>query len=289
MTQLKVAVGPMLFLWQKELLEQFYERVAQSTADIVYLGETVCGKRRLSRLNDYLEWAKMLEQAGKEVVLSSLALLESGAQLQELKRVCRQSAYLIEANDLAAVQQLHSLGLPFVIGPAINVYNGYTLAKFAQMGAVRWVMPVELSRDWLVALKHEYAGLTDLPMQFEVFSYGLLPLAYSARCFTARHYDLAKDQCELTCQKHPSGLMTHSQDGKKVFTLNGIQTMSGQVYNLCEDRHALNSSADIARLSMHDMDDLQWIESFALGTDSKRPDEHINGFWHHIAGMHCQS
>ena len=52
MTQLKVAVGPMLFLWHKELPEQLYERVAESTAEIVYLGENVRGKRRFSRLND---------------------------------------------------------------------------------------------------------------------------------------------------------------------------------------------------------------------------------------------
>jgi collagenase-like PrtC family protease len=288
MSKLKVAVGPVLFLWQKTYLEQFYNKVMLSEAECVYLGETVCGKRRLSRLNDYLVWAEKLAKAGKEVVLSSLTLLESSAQLQDLKRLSKHKQYLFEANDLSAVQLLYQLGLPFVIGPAINVYNGYTLAKFAKMGAVRWVMPVELSKDWLLALQQEYAQLCNLPMQYEVFSYGYLPLAYSARCFTARYYNLAKDQCELICQKHPSGLITQSQEGQALFNLNGIQTMSGQIYNLCEDKASLSDVAHVARLSFHNMDELSWIEHFVSDEVYQRPSEHINGFWHQIAGIQCQ-
>ena len=285
MSSFRTSLGPMLFLWDKERLDSFYKNVAQSDVDIVYLGESVCGKRRLSRLDDYLHWAQLLAQSGKEVVLSTLALLESPMQLKELKRLCQADVALFEANDLAAVQVLSELKLPFVIGPAINVYNGYTLMKLAKMGAKRWVMPVELSRDWLVALKAEFDSLCDLPMEFEVFSYGYLPLAYSARCFTARYYDLAKDQCNLICQNHPQGLTTLSQDNQELFTLNGIQTMSGKVYNLCEDVTDLAKVTDIARISAHQFEDLAWIECFSLQQTSRRPADHVNGFWHQIAGM----
>ncbi len=288
MTQLQVAVGPVLFLWQKEMLHNFYCAVAKSNASIVYVGETVCSKRRICKFQDYLNWACMLKEAGKKVVLSTITLVESAGQLAELKRVCKQQDFLVEANDVAAMQLLYEHNLPFVIGPAINVYNGLSLAKLAKMGAVRWVMPVELSKEWLSELQKEYAKICNLPMEFEVLSYGYLPLAYSARCFTARHYDLAKDQCELICQQHPAGLATHSQEGQRVFTLNGIQTMSGRIYNLCEDLNSLTEVADIARLSMHQLEDLNWIAPFLSDVATKRPSEHTNGFWHQIAGMKVQ-
>lgn len=286
MSMLKTAIGPVLFLWEKNSLDDFYQQVAKSPADIVYLGESVCAKRKLSRQEDYLHWAQHLSEQGKQVVLSTLTLFESPAQILALKQVCRDNTFLFEANDLATVQVMSELKQPFVIGPAVNVYNGYTLMKLAKMGAKRWVMPVELSRDWLAQLKAEYESLCDLPMEYEVFSYGYLPLAYSARCFTARHYDLAKDQCNLVCQAHPQGLQTNSQDGKTLFTLNGIQTMSGQVYNLCEDVAQLADIADIARISAHQLDDLTWLEPFANGQRVSRPANHVNGFWHRIAGMH---
>ena len=43
-------------------------------------------------------------------------------------------------------------------------------------------------------------------VETEVFVYGKLPLAFSARCFTARHYDLNKDDCQFKCLDHPEGL-----------------------------------------------------------------------------------
>ena len=41
--------------------------------------------------------------------------------------------------------------------------------------------------------------------EVEVLSYGHLPLAYSARCFTARSEDRPKDECETCCIKYPTG------------------------------------------------------------------------------------
>lgn len=288
MSNLRVAVGPVLFLWEKSQLDAFYRDVAESQADIVYLGETVCAKRRLSRTDDYIAWARLLADAGKQVVLSTLTLLESSVQVHELKSVCENESMLFEANDFAAVQVLSELNRPFVIGPSLNIYNGYALAKLAKLGAVRWVMPVELSRDWLAQVQQEYQAICDLPMQYEVFSYGYLPLAVSSRCFTARHYDIAKDSCDLVCQKHPQGLKAYSQDGTQLFNLNGIQTMSGQIYNLCQDVSELSKLASVARLSAHKHNDLEWINAFKSQPQA-RPNDHVNGFWHRIAGMNVAS
>jgi hypothetical protein len=42
-------------------------------------------------------------------------------------------------------------------------------------------------------------------VETEVFAFGKLPLAFSARCFTARHYGLNKDDCQFKCLDHPEG------------------------------------------------------------------------------------
>jgi hypothetical protein len=44
-------------------------------------------------------------------------------------------------------------------------------------------------------------------METEVFAYGRLPLAFSARCFTARHFNLQKDDCQFKCIEFPDGLL----------------------------------------------------------------------------------
>ena len=71
---------------------------------------------------------------------------------------------------------------------------------------VRWCMPVELSRDWLANLltQCEELGIRN-QFEVEVLSYGHLPLAYSARCFTARSEDRPKDECETCCMSTQPG------------------------------------------------------------------------------------
>jgi hypothetical protein len=48
---------------------------------------------------------------------------------------------------MGAVRLLSERKTPFVLGTGINVYNDRTLRFLAGLGAKRWVMPVELSRD----------------------------------------------------------------------------------------------------------------------------------------------
>jgi len=56
----KLSLGPVLYYWPRETLLEFYARIAASPVDIVYLGETVCSKRRV--LN-YSEWLELAERA----------------------------------------------------------------------------------------------------------------------------------------------------------------------------------------------------------------------------------
>ncbi len=290
---MKFSLGPSLFFWPKNDVEAYYQQALDSKADIIYLGETVCSKRRELRAKDWINLAKELaSNSDKQIVLSTMALLESPAEIQTMRRLCGNGELLIEANDLSAVQMMHELNLPFVAGPAINCYNIATLKVLLRQGMSRWVMPVEVSGDWLKTLLQQ-AEEEKIRNQFEceVFSWGYMPLAYSARCFTARSEDRPKDDCKYCCIKYPEGRKMNSREGERVFILNGIQTMSGYQYNLVNEVPEMaNMGVDIARISADNEKAFTMLDRFGnqLVNPEKYPldgVEECNGYWHKIAGM----
>ncbi|MFM2485249.1 U32 family peptidase [Celerinatantimonas yamalensis] len=284
---MQYAIGPVLYYWPKTELEQFYQQIQQSSAPIVYLGETVCNKRRDMKPNDWLDIAQTLAACGKQVVLSTQALLQAPSEIKVLKQYCDNGEFLVEANDIGAIDLLHERKLPFVCGSAINIYNAASLKLLLRQGMVRWVMPVELSRDWLSQLLAELPSDSRSQFEVEVFGYGHLPLAYSARCFTARSLNRSKDDCQECCQDYPSGRKVFSQEGQSVFVLNGIQTQSGQCYNLCNDQESMTGLVDILRISPSYQRTNAVLEQFnqaALG--QRQPlGEDVNGYWHQLAGL----
>jgi O2-independent ubiquinone biosynthesis protein UbiV len=83
----------------------------------------------------------------------------------------------------------------------------------------------------------------------EAWAFGRLPLAFSARCFTARHHRVGKDDCGYPCLSDPDGLLLASTEGQPFLTLNGTQTQSATVQNLLGDAQALRD-AGVARLRL---------------------------------------
>ncbi len=288
---MKYSLGPVLWYWPTARLESFYTSAANSSADIVYLGESVCSKRRATKAGEWLAMAKSLAAAGKQVVLSTMALVQAPSELNELKRYVENGDFMIEASDLAAVNMAAERRLPFVAGHALNCYNAVTLRLLQMQGMVRWCMPVELSRDWLENLLNqcEDLGIRNR-FEVEVLSYGHLPLAYSARCFTARSEDRPKDECETCCINYPNGRDMLSQEQQKVFTLNGIQTMSGYVYNLGNELASMKGMVDIVRLSPEDESTLEMLNRFRDNEAGEAPlrlapNGDCNGYWRRVSGL----
>ncbi|NIF49347.1 U32 family peptidase [Enterobacter sp. Ap-1006] len=292
---MKYSLGPVLYYWPKETLEKFYQAAAKSRADVIYLGEAVCSKRRATKVGDWLDMAKMLAGQGKQVVLSTLALVQAPSELGELKRYVENGDFLIEANDIGSVNMAAERKLPFVAGHALNCYNAVTLRLLLKQGMTRWCMPVELSRDWLTNMLQQCdeLGIRD-KFEVEVLSYGHLPLAYSARCFTARSEDRAKDECETCCIKYPNGRDMRSQEQQQVFVLNGIQTMSGYVYNLGNELTSMKGLVDIVRLSPMGLGTLDILNAFRANENGSAPlplanHSDCNGYWRRVAGLELQA
>ena len=264
---MKLSIGPIQYFWERQQVLDFYQQAADSTAQIVYLGEVICSKRRLVKPADWLDIGRELTQSGKEVILSSLTLLEAASEVGSLKQLCANDDFMVEANDIAAIQLLATAGKDFVTGPSVNIYNHRTLNLLAGKGLKRWVLPVELGLETLQDLQEQRPE----GVETEVFALGRLPLAYSARCYTARAHNLPKDDCQFKCLEYPDGLILKTQEDQEFLVLNGIQTQSALTHQALEQLDELKAlGVDVLRISPQHQGTMRIVEIFdaALqGTD----------------------
>ena len=283
---MRISLGPLHYYWPRQQVLDFYADVAEAPVDAVHLGEVVCSRRHELRLDDWIEVADTLARHGKQCVLSTLTLIESESDLKALRRLVDNGRHLVEANDMGAVQLLSARRVPFVAGPTLNVFNDSTLALLAGAGAMRWVMPPELGRDALAAIQaRRPAG-----MQTEVFAWGRLPLAYSSRCFTARHYNLQKDSCAFRCIEHAEGIALKTREGEEFLNLNGIQTQSSRIYSLLRQLPELRClGVDMLRVSPQSEGTLGVVAALRKAIDGASPSiddtDTCNGFWFGKPGL----
>jgi collagenase-like PrtC family protease len=256
---MKLSIGPITYFWERQRVLDFYQQAADCAAEIIYLGEVICSKRRLIKPEDWLAIGNELRQNGKQVILSSLTLLEAASEMSSLKKLCRNDDFWVEANDISAVQLLSTTGRSFVTGPSVNIYNSRSLKLLADKGLKRWVLPVELGLDTLKDLQ----SARPVGVETEVFALGRLPLAYSARCYTARSHNLPKDDCRFKCLDYPDGSLLKTREGQDFLILNGIQTQSAlthQVLDKIPDLQAL--AVDVLRISPQSAHTMEIVDIF---------------------------
>jgi collagenase-like PrtC family protease len=173
------------------------------------------------------------------------------------------------------------------------------------------VPPLELSGS-LVATLHSNRPLG---MQTEVFAYGRMPLALSARCFTARHYGLNKDDCQYRCLDHPDGITLRTRESAPFLAINGVQTQSAQRCTLLPElARMMATGIDAVRISPQSQHTDEVVAAFAAAREAAHatadpastpvpasgiapavaatvapahwsPEGHCNGYWYGKAGI----
>jgi O2-independent ubiquinone biosynthesis protein UbiV len=291
---MKLALGPLLYYWPRATVLRFYADAARSAVDIVYLGELVCSRRHEVSFDDWLAIGADLAAAGKEVVLSAQALTESEGDLKLMRRAVANGRWRVEANDWGAARLLSDTE-GWVAGPHLNVYNPHTLALVAGLGATRWVAPLEATRELVAGV----GAARPLGVEAEVFAHGRMPLAFSARCFTARRFNRQKEDCGYACIDFPDGMALDTREGRPFLAANGIQTQSAGVYCLVEDLKGLHEAGvGILRVSPQSSGTQQVLQVLRETCDgvldavdarkalaAASPGELWNGFWHGRPGM----
>jgi len=230
----------------------FYARIAdEAPVDVVYLGEIVCSKR-LPFVRDVIEEiAERLRRGGKQVVLSTLALITLARERKDSAALVHEAVCDVEINDIAALRYLAE-GQPFHVGPLVNVYNEGTLDALAARGARSFCLPPELAIDAVTVLAER---ARHLDVGCEIWGFGRIPLAISARCYHARAEGTAKDQCQFVCARDLDGRPVRTADGRDFLAINGVQTLSHTYCNLVIDLEALTRARVTSlRLSPHDCD-----------------------------------
>jgi len=218
---MELTVGPNQFFWKPDQWAALYNDLADAPVGRVVLGEVVCSKRLPFYQDQIPEAISTLLAAGKQVSLTSLALIT-------LKRELKLTAQLfemgvdIEVNDLTALAYLPQ-DTAFSVGPLVNVYNESTLKWLATRGATRICLPPELPLESIRVLA---TAAKDLGVAIEVWGYGRIPLAMSGRCYHARLHSRSKDNCQFACDQDPDGLEVRTLEDQPFLAMNGVQTLS---------------------------------------------------------------
>lgn len=248
MSRLSLSLGPVLFNWSTASWRDFYVRIAdEAPVDFVYLGEVVCSKRQPFFSDVLPEVIERLEGGGKTVILSSLALPTLDRELKYCAALA-DASQMVEANDVSIIP--HLAGKPHAIGPLISVYNEAAALFLIEGGARRIALPPELPMASIAAI-----AAAAKEAEIEVWAFGRVPLAISARCYHARLHGRTKDSCQFVCDKDPDGLRVDTLDGEKFLAINGVQTLSHSYCNLISDAKQLGRiGVSTLRLSPHTCD-----------------------------------
>jgi collagenase-like PrtC family protease len=253
-----------LFNWNPDQWRDFYFRIAEEApVDTVVVGEIVCSKRSPFIADQIPTVIERLVACGKRVLLGSLTLMSLPRERRQMAELAETKDFMMEVNDLSCLGMIG--GRPFAVGPFVNIYNEAAAAYFASRGAERICLPPELP---LPSIREIAAALPEVA--FEVFSFGRVPLAISARCYHARLNKLSKDNCRFVCDRDPDGLAVLTLDNEPFLAMNGVQTLSYACTSLLGEIEDLAAAGVRAlRLSPQHCDMVAIAKAFRSVIDGK--------------------
>jgi collagenase-like PrtC family protease len=244
-------------------LARFLRVADEAPVHTVVVGEIVCSKRAPFVAPHLTSVVERLQAAGKEVLLGSLILVSQRRERQQTRELGQTSEIPVEVNDITCLRSL--AGRPHAIGPFVNVYSEVSAAFHAKLGATRIYLPPELPLSSVAAIPSALPQVV-----VEVFAFGRVPLAISARCYHARIHKLHKDNCRFVCERNPDGLPLKTLESKDFLNINGVQTLSHSCANLLDDVAALQKSGvGSLRLSPQNCDMVEVVKTLRAVLDGR--------------------
>src|SRR4030067_2305934 len=267
----KLSLGPIPFLWEKNRILSFYKEVAGTSVSVVYIGEVVCSKRAILGIDVLRTICNMLKDAGKEVVISTFGLMTNKEELEFAKSLCTLSAP-IEVNNIGVLNFCE--GKDTIAGPHLAIYNAPTAEYFSSIGVKRIVLMPELRSDAIRSLSSAVPAV-----EKEIIAFGNLPLAFSWRCYTARALGMSKAHCAISCIKYPEGMPLELMDRMTVFNINGTQIVSAQKVCMIEEMDLLRDMGiGFLRIMPHPTATAEIIDIFSSVTEGAlSPSEAVTG------------
>ena len=221
---MKISVGPVPSHWGRSKLESFYQQIAQSPVDYVYLGETVCQDRLCLGPDFWGRLSDVLTEAGKQVYASSLILVKNEKQYRDFENIAQRIKH-IEINSPSFLGLARNYTA--ATGMFLNVYNSTAADILARRKINRIVLPPEMN---LESIKSFVKSCT---VAVELIVHGHIPVAMSGTCQTARSFGSNGNGCGRICQRYPDGIVLKAGD-RPLFRIDGPQTLSAATYCLVE-------------------------------------------------------
>jgi O2-independent ubiquinone biosynthesis protein UbiV len=150
----KISIGALGGSWNRSATMAFYDAVALSSVDIVYIGTAIYSPLAGLRQRDCLAVARELAAGGKEVVLSvrpAAGEWDAGS----FNAWVADCALPVEVGDARTLQMLAGK-VPLVIGADVPCASSAALRQLAELGAKRWVTPAVCRGEVVKVLA--YAG-----------------------------------------------------------------------------------------------------------------------------------
>jgi collagenase-like PrtC family protease len=145
----------------------FYDAVALSSVDIVYVGTTTHAAMAGLQQRDCLAVARELAAGGKEVVLSIRGSVSMGRDGREerFNHWVADGPLAVEVGDERTFQLLAGK-VPLVIGTGLACGDALTLRQRVELGAMRWAMPAACRGEFMkaVSFASDAACQVELPV-----------------------------------------------------------------------------------------------------------------------------
>lgn len=225
---MRTSLGPAPLSLGKERLFKFYKDALNYEFDDFYIGEVSCLKRGTKSKDSLLEIAHLIKNSGKNLFISSYALVTKMNQIEDIRDLL-QLADGLEVNNLAFLEL--DFNKTLIAGPFLNIYNWQSANYLARLGFKRAVLPQELTLESIIDIAK------NSELEIEIPFYGRKALAISRRCYSLRALDLADDACKMNCLDNPDGLSLN-----ELFRINGKEILSEKTHSLDEQLPLLENS-----------------------------------------------